>query len=267
MITILGATGYIGSHLLQQLQAAGEEVYAPRRNELPADKELGDVIYCIGMTADFRAKPFETVDAHITVLSEVLQQAKFRSLTYLSSTRVYINSAEKKVEETSPILIKPWEADELYTLTKLTGERLCLSSGRNVKIARLSNIVGNDLASENFLTVLVREIRQSGSFHFQSSLRSAKDYLHIQDAVDMLLKIAVNGKQQVYNVASGINTSNADLVTLFSKHTAFSVTVKENAPDVIFPEISVKRIRTEFDFCPKNIEEYIPTLLKKNNNV
>jgi len=33
----------------------------------------GHVIYCIGLTADFRQKPFETIEAHVSKLAEVAQ--------------------------------------------------------------------------------------------------------------------------------------------------------------------------------------------------
>jgi nucleoside-diphosphate-sugar epimerase len=187
MITVLGATGFIGSNIVSKLVNDGEQVYAPERGEDFENNDLGDIIYCIGMTADFRTKPFETVDAHVCVLNRILKKCRFNSLTYLSSTRVYINASKAVAEENDKILVDPFSSDELYTLTKLTGERLCLSSGKNVKIARLSNIYGSDLNSDNFLADIVRRIYNDGEFTLYSSLSSAKDYLFIDDAVNYLL--------------------------------------------------------------------------------
>lgn len=263
MITVLGASGFIGSSIVNKLMKTGEDVYAPERGEDFGDENLGDIIYCIGLTADFRTKPFETVDAHICVLNNILKECSFNSLTYLSSTRVYINASKALAEENDKILVDPFNADDLYTLTKLTGERLCLSSGRNVKIVRLSNIYGNDVNSDNFLADIVRRIYADGEFTLYSSLSSAKDYLFIDDAVNVLINIALKGKEKVYNVASGHNTSNEQIITELKKNIHFSYSLAQNAVEIKFPIISIKKISTEFNFKPVNITERVSTLIKK----
>ena len=262
MITVLGAGGFIGSNLVNRLIKEGREVYAPVRGEALEGKNLGHVIYCIGMTADFRTKPFETVEAHVCVLNKILKECQFDSFTYLSSTRVYINSSKKIAEEEDKILVDPCDSDELYTLTKLTGERLCLSSGKNVKIVRLSNIFGNDFTSDNFLTTIVRKIYAEGTFTLYSTLSSAKDYLFINDAVDLLINIAEKGKEKIYNVAAGLNTTNEEIITELKKYVAFSYNTAENAAEIKFPLISIKKIVTEFNFKPINITQQISILLK-----
>ena len=53
--TVLGSSGFIGRNLIKYLDSIGCEYYAPDRHlhEI-MDKPLGHVIYCIGLTADFR---------------------------------------------------------------------------------------------------------------------------------------------------------------------------------------------------------------------
>src|ERR1700686_1955024 len=93
LITVLGGSGFIGSHLVQKIRQLGMDCYRPERDDELAGKKLGDVIYCIGLTADFRRKAFQTVDAHVCKLRDVLERCDFDSLSYLSSTRLYKNSA------------------------------------------------------------------------------------------------------------------------------------------------------------------------------
>jgi nucleoside-diphosphate-sugar epimerase len=262
MITVLGASGYIGSGIVKKLEEMGVAFYLPGRNEDLKGKELGNVIYCIGLTADFRTKPFETVEAHVCLLNKILKECSFESLTYLSSTRLYINSQKETGEEEDKILVDPLEPDELYTLTKLTGERICMSSGKLVKIARLSNVFGNDHGSTNFLADIIKNIEECGEVVLFSALSSSKDYIFIDDAVDLILKIALQGKEKIYNVASGINTTNAEIITALKSHKEFSCTVKENAREICFAKISTKKIVTEFNFQPNNIIQQISTLLK-----
>jgi nucleoside-diphosphate-sugar epimerase len=262
MITVLGARGFIGSGMVASIKKQGMGYFAPLRGEDFGNQNLGHVVYCVGLTADFRKKPFETVDAHVCYLCSILEKGNFDSLTYLSSTRVYINSLRSVAEETDHISVDPLNPDELYTLTKLTGERLCLSSGRNVKIARLSNIIGNDFNSNNFLTEITRKIYEQGSFTLYTTLQSAKDYLYIEDATDLLIKIATRGKEKIYNVASGKNTSNEEIITELEKHSNFTFRVSEDAKQIISPKISVNKIATEFNFTPTDIKTKIYRLLK-----
>lgn len=82
-LTVLGATGYIGSRLVAHLQAQGHSVWAPVRGDAEVfTRPLGHVMYCVGLTADFRTRPFDTVDAHVGLLAEVLRRAQFDSLLY-----------------------------------------------------------------------------------------------------------------------------------------------------------------------------------------
>ena len=88
--TIIGAGGFIGGRLTQALRARGEAVYAPSREDRDLfERDLGRVFYCAGLTGDFAVRPFDTVEAHVTLLAQVLAKARFERLIYLSSTRLY----------------------------------------------------------------------------------------------------------------------------------------------------------------------------------
>ena len=262
MITVLGASGFIGSNIVKKLQRENVAFYAPKRNENLFDRALGDIIYCIGLTADFRTKPFDTVAAHICKLNEILSKGNFSSLTYLSSTRVYINSNNAFAEETDKVLVDPLDADDLYTLTKLTGERLCLSSGKNCKIVRLSNVIGKQDEQTTFLSSIINEIKNSATLELHQTLTSSKDYIFIDDIVELIIKIVKGGNQKIYNLASGDNISNQEIILELKKYFTFSHTINENAKEIIFPKISNNKICAEFEFEPKNISEQLSLILK-----
>ena len=90
--TVLGSTGFIGSHVAALARSQGHDIYCPSRRDSLAGRDLGHVIYAIGMTADFRHRPHETIEAHeadvenrphetieahVTKLQEVLKQSSF----------------------------------------------------------------------------------------------------------------------------------------------------------------------------------------------
>lgn len=157
LITVLGASGFIGSHLVRKLKSQGYDYYAPEKDEDVSMRNLGNVIYCIGLTADFRAKPFDTVDAHVCYLLKVLKQYKFDSFLYLSSTRVY-GIREDTAYEEDIIHNQPLDFSDLYNISKIMGESLCFAAGKDkMRVVRLSNVYGYDSKSENFIFSLIRD--------------------------------------------------------------------------------------------------------------
>lgn len=259
--TVLGASGTIGRKLSAHLRAAGHTVFSPGRGEDLYSRPLGHVIYAIGMTADFRQRPYETVQSHVSLLAELLQNGNFESLLYLSSTRVYGRATTGSEDSLLTVLSK--DPSDLYNLSKLMGESLCLHDSRSgVRVARLSNVVGGDDAeSDNFVPSLVREAR-SGRIVLQTAMDSSKDYIHIDDVVELLMRIAARGQERLYNVASGVQTTHEQWTTVLVAHTGCLVEVEPFAPTVRFVPIDIGRIRTEFDFQPRPVLAAVASIFK-----
>lgn len=248
-VTIIGGRGYIGRHLAAHLRSSGVEVFIPERNdERIFESDLGDIIYAAGLTGNFRSRPFDTIEAHITLLSQLLKNSEFNSLLYLSSTRVYIHS--KLAHETSPIYTVPDEPTDIFNLSKLTGECLALNfSQKKTRVARLSNVVGGSSASDTFIPSIIRDAK-SGHITLNSALTSNKDYIHVEDAVSMLALIAASGTKSIYNVASGVSIEHKEWMDAIQSKFGCSVSVSPNAPEIIFPDISISRFCEEFRFRP-----------------
>ena len=259
--TILGQ-GFIGTHLLAFLREQGHDCVAPARAELDQlrGRRLGHVLYCIGVTADFRSRPLDTARAHVCRLAEVLSTTEFESLLYLSSTRVY-GSVSSGRETEAAFKVDPASASDLYNLSKLMGESLCLSmESSSVRVARLSNVYGPDWTSDNFLSSVIRAAVDRGSVVFRSAPDSAKDYIAVEDAVRVLAGISLHGRERVYNVASGAPVTNAQLAAKLQS-SGCAVSFEEGAPAVTFPPIDTARVRAEFPFTPRSVLDDLPALL------
>lgn len=203
--------------------------------------DLGHAFYTIGLTADFRSRPFETIDAHVSLLTDILRGATFASFVYLSSTRVY--STATSTDEQLPIPAYPGNPDHLYNLSKLMGEAACLGSGlSNARVARLSNVFGHDLASANFLTSVLREAVETRQVHLRTSLFSEKDYVWIGDVARALESIAVRGSEPITNVAFGRNTTHRDIMEHVRVATGAEIIVAPDAPSIMFPKIETARL-------------------------
>jgi nucleoside-diphosphate-sugar epimerase len=267
MITILGASGFIGSHLVNVLRQRGVKYYAPNRNEDLTGKELGDVIFCIGLTSDAKYKPHETIDAQVIKLQELILNSKYNSILYCSSTRVYIHNKDITDEDTL-IGVDVNDSFELFNLTKLLSESLLKNTVKNYKIVRLSNVIGNDFASENFITSIIKDAISYKKVELRTTPDSSKDYIFIGDAVNLIIQIALSPDAKgVYNVASGFNTNNENILNIISKHTDAEIIYSEFAERIVFKQIDTSKIKNKFNFKPtKNIVDLLPEMIDNIRN-
>ena len=262
--TVLGADGVIGGACVRYFTIKGYEVTAvSRRSEIDPNSQLGHVIYAIGLTGDFRERPFETVDAHVTVLAYWLQNYLFDSFTYLSSTRVFESASHSSpVSELTPVTLMS-SPSTLYDLSKLLGEALCLThSSRTVRVVRLSNVYGPQQSHNNFLGSVMRSLKSSGEVVIRESSDSAKDYVSQDDVVQLLFAIATTGCERLYHVASGTSVSHRALADAMQKEGRGKISFVQGAPCRRFPIIDISRVRTEFGFSPRYILNDLKDLFK-----
>ena len=251
MITVLGASGFIGSLLAERLRKYKLQHQGVGRNDPLPTGNLGNVIYCIGVTADFRSKPLETVEAHVCELLEVVRQCEFDSLLYLSSTRLY--GGASTTDEDALLAVQTQSASDLYNISKLMGESITLNCGRIGRVARISNVYGPDFTSDNFLSTLLRQAVRGEKLVVQTGRTSEKDYVCVHDVVEQLIWIASEGKEQIYNVAGGANVTNLQLTERLQELTGCEVEFAADAPVITFPQITVERQRREFGFLPASL--------------
>lgn len=253
--TILGATGFIGSRLAHYLIQKGDAVAQLKFDDAVAATDLGHVIYCIGLTADFRSRPFDTMDAHVNRLGEFLKNTHVQSFLYLSSTRIYGNASSTK--EGASIPIDPSTPSDLYNISKLAGEALCLNhDDPAVRVARLSNVFGagsnsTAMAPDNFLASIIQSAVGEGHIPLMTALESCKDYIAVDDVIRALRLISLRGDERLYNVASGANTSNDEITREISRRAGCSVSVEPGAATSTFPQIDITRLRAAFDAAGK----------------
>jgi len=66
--TVIGAGGFIGSRVAEALKARGENVVTPPRTQTEfGGEDLGRGHHCAGLTGDFLQRPFDTVEAHVSL--------------------------------------------------------------------------------------------------------------------------------------------------------------------------------------------------------
>lgn len=253
-ITVLGAGGWIGSALMAELRRKGRPGRAVDRAGLPAwlaerDQQYrGPVIYGIGLTADFRQRPHDTAEAHVGLLTQVLQRPGVEQILLLSSTRVYARSADTRETASLPCLSS--DPSDLYNLSKLLGEALVLQDPRpDLKVVRLSNVVGPGQPTSTFVGALMSEARAGGMVTIQQPADTAKNYVAMADVVRLLPLIAELGQHRLYNLGSGHNTSHAE-VAVWLERQGVSVRFasgEASSTGLSFPPLSIERLAAEFE--------------------
>jgi nucleoside-diphosphate-sugar epimerase len=248
--TVLGGSGFVGRNLIKHLQARGHQVCAPARDAvMEAGSAAGHVIYTIGQTGNFRSKLHETVEAHVTLLSRMLQTWNFDSWLYMSSTRVYGGlPADALASETSTLRVIP-SADTTYDLSKLLGEAMCLAQPKDtVRVARLSNALGVGQSQHTFLGSLLSDMRKNGRAVIQDAPGSLRDYILIESVVSLLEQIALRGRERIYNLAGGTQVAHALVAEKLGAATGAQMEFAADGPVRMFPRIDVQRIESEFGF-------------------
>jgi nucleoside-diphosphate-sugar epimerase len=258
MITVLGASGFIGSNVVAYLERSGLEFQAVARGQEWPASPLGQVIYCIGVTADFRERPYDAVDAHVCVLLDFVRRASFDSILYLSTARMY-RGRTGVAHEDDDVSVNPLRFDDFYGISKVMGESIVLALGAKGRIARPSSVYGRNQAN-TFLTFVLAEARE-GSIVLRSAPEEVRDYVGVDDVAEVLVKIALGGRERIYNIASGVSVTNAALADAIARHTGCSVTFAPDAAPAVFPRIDNERIRSEFGFTTMPLMDALPSLI------
>jgi nucleoside-diphosphate-sugar epimerase len=227
---------------------------------LAARRPAGHVIDCIGLTGDFRERPLDTADAHVGHVARCISEMRFDSFLLISSTRVYGRAAE--THEDAALTILPTDPSDLYNVTKLAGEALCLANPNPaIRVARLSNVYGIGMPAETFLGQVIREGHDTGGVVFRQKAASAKDYVGVAAVVRLLPAIAARGRQRIYNIAAGGNTSHATIAYRLRELTGWRTSFAANAATVRYRPIDTTRIDAEFGATSSNLSADLPTLL------
>lgn len=262
-VTVVGARGFVGRRLAQRLAAAGAYPWTPAKGDPELLKrDLGVVYYCAGLTADYDRRPFDAVEAHASLISEILRAGRFERLVYCSSTRLYDGLPQAEVDEATPLVFDPADPRRVYDLSKALGENLTLarSGGRGV-VARLSNVYDGEAGAPGFLSEWLIKARSSRDIVLESSPHIRRDYIHLDDVVSGLTAAA--GGSGIYNLAAGRLTSNATIAEAFAAEGwRVSFTGAANPPPP--PNASAARL-ADLGIRAERVEDRVRRFLKDLN--
>jgi hypothetical protein len=128
-------------------------------------------------------------------------------------------------------------------------------------VVRVSNVYGITMPTQTFLGQVLHEGRATGEVLFQQGAASAKDYISVATVVRMLPAVAVRGRQRIYNLATGSNTSHATIANRLHEIAGWRTSFQANAPTLRYLPIDTARLDDEFGSTSSNLSADLPTLL------
>lgn len=261
--TVFGHTGFLGSNIVRYLKERNYSVYLPARNQTKFPKNLNNVIYCIG-SDNVLENSINGVNSNLFILSNIIEKNKFQSFTYISSTRVYLNNI--KTHENSHIKIDVNSKHYFFNSLKVAAENLCLSKdNKNVRVVRISNLFGFNFKKQIYLLpTLIRNAIKKKKIEILINKKSKKNYLNVEDAIRITLKIIQKSKYRIYNIASDKRISLEKIAQQIKRNTNCKILYKNQRIKFDEPIININRIKKEYKFKPSSsLEKEISTLLRE----
>ena len=259
-ILVTGATGFIGSHLVDYLAAAGHDVVATGRkapshdasnvrglaldltDRAKVDEAIGavkpDVVYHLAaqsLPGVAWKQPQVTIEANVIgtlhLLDAVLASKTSPTIEFFGSASEYASNPEtnKFIREDFPL-----EPSNPYALTKIAADHLCSlyqrAHGMKIVTVRPFFIIGTrkigDVTSD-FARSIVRIERGEKDRLGVGNLTAVRDFLDVRDALRAFELIANRGESgNAYNVCSGRGLRVQELLDMLVAHAKAKIDVR-----------------------------------------
>jgi nucleoside-diphosphate-sugar epimerase len=263
-VLVTGAGGFIGSHLVKALRAAGHAVltHSTRQGDIKnchlSFQGVGHVFHLAARTfvPDSWSAPMSFYEVNLLGTVNVLEfcRAQGASMTLLSSY-VYGPPARLPISEDEALC-----AFNPYSHTKILAEETGLYYQRQfgvpVTIVRPFNVYGPG-QDRRFLIpkILTQAIDPGQTTIVVADLRPRRDYLFVADLIDLLVRTVFRREGGIFNAGSGSSWGVGEVVTMVNGLLPVPKPVVAGGPirpdevnDVI---ADISRARLEFGWAPR----------------
>ena len=256
-VLVTGSRGFIGKQLIKKLKKSEVliDCIGSKRIDLKNIEEVmklnaSDVVVHLGGKTTKGLEWDEYFNNNVLGTLNILEYCitkKIKKMIFVSSY-VYGKPKYLPIDEEHPI-----DPHNAYTKSKYLAEQLCefyaKNSDLNIIILRPFNIFGKTLPDGFLISNLLKSIQTNEKITIVNK-DSKRDFLHIDDFVDIVLKIKdCDFKFEVFNVGSG-------------KSYSFNEVVKK------IEKISIKKLNLQYEEDKESfIGEITADISKLNNKI
>ena len=279
-ILVTGGAGFIGTNLIKTLIKDNYNItsidnYSTGLKEnqiegvkyIDSDIELIDQIeskfdLCFHLAAQSRVQPSfedpkESIRVNVNGTTKVMEWAKKQSVKV-----IYAGSSSKHHDP----------SDSPYAMTKYLGEEICKlykkSFKINVEIARFYNVYGPyeplDEKFGNVIGIWRAKVKENKPLTIVGDGNQKRDFTHVDDIVDGILKIAFSKKthSDAWELGSGVSYSIKELFNMFKERFNATSVYVDDQPGNYRETLRVNDdIIKELDWNPQDrLKDYINSL-------
>jgi UDP-glucose 4-epimerase len=284
---VVGANGFIGSHLVDKLVQKGEDVRAFDRfgekpvNFLPNDhieqvagnflnradlnsalEGIDYVFHLVSTTTPATAEndPLIDIETNIRMSVEFLEECaehNVKKVIFASSSSVYgdIDSNEPISETVAPEPVSP------YTIGKLTIEHYLRYFKRkhnlNSVSYRISNPYGerhSPINRQGVIPIFLHRIANNGPITLLGDGSMVRDYLYVEDLAGLIAASFEDAKMPLYNLGSGQGVSLNELIETIKNVTQREIQIEQSPKPPTFVQkvvLDISRFKNEFGIAPE----------------
>jgi nucleoside-diphosphate-sugar epimerase len=278
-VTVTGATGFIGSHLVEELLDRGASVRILVRSRTPqpngalgnlsldvlqkVELQFGSVLDPEALRRSMQgadclfhlaalvsipysyAHPREVLEVNAVGTVNALlaaREAGAKRVIVMSSSEVYGTARHIPIDEDHPL-----QAQSPYAASKIAaekfGESFSLSYGLPVTIVRPFNTFGPRQSSRAVIPTIIAQALFAESIKLGTT-NTTRDFTYVEDMVKGLVAVAENGQvdHDVINLGSGSAMSVAQVVERVKELTGSTVSIEQEPERTRPPASEVLRL-------------------------
>lgn len=274
-VVVIGANGFLGSHILQLCLNKDWQVLASYNNnqdnipsqvnkihitEIKKLKDNFDIIFIA--SGNFTQNHYELINSNVILTNQLTKLFKSAKLVFVSSISVY-GTHQDIINENSS-----FNNPNIYGLSKLAGEFIALGH-TNYSIIRFTNLYGIGMITKSFIPTIIRDALKKRVIVLKNKIRM-NDYLAVEDAASLCIKASLNNKNDIFLGATGKSISNFEVAEIIQKlipNTKIELNESDNSPSYFFdPAQTMKKINWKAE---KSIKNDLKSLVKfyENSNI